>query len=65
MTATPSGTSPGRGRIPVPKVPEGTASLAIKPSELAMLLEGIDLSSVKRSKRYRRLPGLPAPLSPG
>ena len=37
-----------------PKVPGGTASVSIKPSELAMLLEGIDLASVKRCKRYRR-----------
>ncbi len=29
-------------------------SLELRPSELAMLLDGIDLSSVKRSKRYRR-----------
>jgi transposase len=42
------------GTFRFPKVPEGTASLPIKPSELAMLLEGIDLSSVKRGKRYRR-----------
>lgn len=42
------------GTFRFPKVPPGAASLAIKPSELAMLLEGIDLSSVKRVKRYRR-----------
>lgn len=29
-------------------------SLELRPSELAMLLDGIDLSSVKRGKRYRR-----------
>lgn len=29
-------------------------SMPLKPSELAMLLDGIDLASVKRSKRYRR-----------
>lgn len=29
-------------------------SMKLRPSELAMLLDGIDLSSVKRSKRYRR-----------
>jgi transposase len=33
------------------------ASLPLRPSELAMLLDGIDLSSVKRSRRYQR----PAP----
>jgi transposase len=31
-----------------------SSSLELRPSELAMLLDGIDLSSVKRSKRYRR-----------
>jgi len=30
------------------------SSLELRPSELAMLLDGIDLSSIKRSKRYRR-----------
>ena len=29
-------------------------SIQLRPSELAMLLDGIDLSSIKRSKRYRR-----------
>jgi transposase len=29
-------------------------SLSLRPSELAMLLDGIDLSSVKRVKRYQR-----------
>ncbi len=29
-------------------------SVALLPIELGMLLDGIDLSSVKRSKRYRR-----------
>jgi transposase len=31
-----------------------SSSLELRPSELAMLLDGIDLSSIKRSKRYRR-----------
>lgn len=31
---------------------EGTVSLEIKPSELAMLLEGIDLRSVRRRPRF-------------
>jgi hypothetical protein len=29
-------------------------SLQLRPSELAMLLDGIDLSGIQRSKRYRR-----------
>jgi transposase len=47
------------GQFKLPKLPpEGPAqrSVSLKPSELAMLLDGIDLSSVKRSKRYRRRP---------
>jgi transposase len=42
------------GTFRFPRVQEGTASVTIQPSELAMLLEGIDLSSVKRGKRYHR-----------
>jgi transposase len=45
------------GTFRFPKVAAGTASLRIQPSELAMLLEGIDLSSVKRVPRYRRPAG--------
>lgn len=37
-----------RGPEPAPPSQE------LRPSELAMLLDGIDLSSVKRGKRYRR-----------
>jgi transposase len=40
------------GTFRFPRVAEGQSSLEIKPSELAMLLEGIDLSSVKRRPRY-------------
>lgn len=39
-------------RLP-PEDPE-QRSVPLKASELAMLLDGIDLASVKRSKRYRR-----------
>ena len=41
------------GVFKLPKV-EGAASVELKASELAMLLEGIDLASVRRVKRYRR-----------
>jgi hypothetical protein len=37
-------------------VPEGTAGVEIKASELAMMLEGIDLRSIKRGKRFVRPP---------
>ena len=45
------------GVFKLPKLPAQDPpprSVALRPSELAMLLDGIDLSSVKRSKRYRR-----------
>jgi transposase len=40
------------GTFRFPRVPEGQTSLSMRPSELAMLLEGIDLSSVKRRPRF-------------
>ena len=42
----------GTFRMPVAK--PDAASLELKASELAMLLEGIDLRSIKRRKRFRR-----------
>jgi transposase len=41
------------GAFRFPRIPEGQGSVEIKASELAMLLEGIDLRSLKRSKRFR------------
>jgi transposase len=41
------------GTFRFPRVAEGQQSLVLRPSELAMLLEGIDLGSVKRRPRYR------------
>jgi transposase len=43
----------GTFRFPT-ATPAGAASVRIKPTELAMLLEGIDLKSIKRGRRYRR-----------
>ncbi len=46
-----------QGQFKLPKLPTAGAvgqSISLRPSELAMLLDGIDLGSVKRSKRYRR-----------
>ena len=40
------------GTFRFPHALEGAASVEVKASELAMLLEGIDLRSVKRVKRY-------------
>ena len=37
-----------------PKVDSGLTSVELRASELAMILDGIDLASVKRTPRYRR-----------
>jgi transposase len=42
------------GLFKLPKLEPEQRSVPLKASELAMLLDGIDLASVKRSKRYRR-----------
>jgi transposase len=40
------------GTFRFPRTPEGAAGVEVKASELAMLLEGIDLRTVKRVRRY-------------
>ena len=47
----------GTFRIPRPIDNATTPHVELKASELAMLLEGIDLRSIRRSRRYTR-PGL-------
>lgn len=42
------------GLFKLPKLDADQRSVQLRPSELAMLLDGIDLSSIKRGKRYRR-----------
>jgi len=42
------------GVFKLPALESQQLSLELRPSELAMLLDGIDLSSVKHSKRYVR-----------
>ncbi len=42
------------GTFKLPKVKAEQQSLELRASELAMILDGIDLASVKRVKRYRR-----------
>jgi transposase len=44
------------GTFKLPRIEEGATSVELRPSELAMLLDGIDLKSVKRVKRYSRTP---------
>jgi transposase len=43
-----------QGTFQLPRIDAGQKSLRLRPSELAMLLDGIDLRSVKRAKRYSR-----------
>ena len=42
------------GTFKLPRPDAGARSIELRGSELAMILDGIDLSSVKRSRRYRR-----------
>lgn len=42
------------GTFKLPRVDADATSVELRPSELAMLLDGIDLKSVKRVKRYSR-----------
>ncbi len=44
------------GTFRVPAIKDGRASVELKASELAMLLDGIDLASVKRGKRFQAAP---------
>jgi transposase len=42
------------GVFKLPKVDASQRSIQLRPSELAMMLDGIDLRSFKRAKRYQR-----------
>lgn len=42
------------GTFKVPKLSGEQSSVELRASELAMMLDGIDLSSVRRVRRYRR-----------
>jgi transposase len=42
------------GVFRLPRIKEGATSIELRASELAMLLDGIDLRSVKRLKRYAK-----------
>jgi len=43
-----------QGTFRMPVIKDGATRVELKASELAMLLEGIDLRSIKRRKRFRR-----------
>ena len=43
-----------QGTFKLPRLAAEQTSVELRASELAMLLDGIDLASVKRVKRYRR-----------
>ena len=45
------------GTFKLPRIEAGVKSVELRASELAMLLDGIDLRSVKRVKRYRAAEG--------
>jgi len=44
-----------QGTYELPRVDEATEGVTLSSTELALLLGGIDLSSVRRRKRYRRV----------
>jgi transposase len=43
------------GGFKLPRVQEGAGSLELRASELAMILDGIDVSKLKRVPRYARI----------
>ena len=45
------------GVFKLPKVEAGMRSVELRASELAMVLDGIDVSHLKRVTRYERRPG--------
>ena len=42
------------GVFKLPRVKEGSRSVELRPSELAMILDGIDMTKLKRVPRYER-----------
>jgi len=49
-----------QGTFQLPVVSPGVTQAEIDPVELSMILEGVDLRSVVRRRRYRREPDTPA-----
>jgi transposase len=46
------------GTFKLPRIEIGKRSVELRPSELAMLLDGIDMSKLKRAPRYERVRGI-------
>ena len=42
------------GVFKLPRIKEGSRSMELRPSELAMILDGIDMTKLKRVPRYER-----------
>ena len=42
------------GVFKLPRVEQGARSVELRASELAMMLDGIDMTKLKRTPRYRR-----------
>lgn len=42
------------GTFKLPRIEAGAVSVELRASELAMMLDGIDLRSIRRGKRYQR-----------
>lgn len=42
------------GVFKLPRLPEGAHSVELRPSDLAMILDGIDMTKLKRVPRYER-----------
>jgi transposase len=54
-----------KGTYRFPPVPEDAHGLEIRAADLTMILDGVDLDSVKRQKRYQRPPSAnAAPTTP-
>jgi transposase len=45
------------GVFKLPRMKEGARSVELRASELAMILDGIDMTKLKRVRRYERTPG--------
>jgi len=46
------------GVFKLPRVKEGARSVELRASELAMILDGIDMTKLKRMPRYERVAGI-------